>query len=78
VSSLLRRELVDPRGGRQLWWDGRLADEPLGIALVGGVEHAGAGGVQLRCLAVVDGGWVISPIPEWRCWWLYQSKNTRQ
>ena len=36
---------VDPGGGRQLGRDGRLADEPLGIPLVGGVEHVGAGGV---------------------------------
>jgi hypothetical protein len=45
VSDLLRGGLVDPGGGRQLGRDGRLADESLGISLVGGVEHAGAGGV---------------------------------
>ena len=57
VSDLLRVwGLVDPCGGGQLggsWW---LADEPLGVTLVGGVEHMGAGGVELLRLSVVDGG----------------------
>ena len=48
--------LVDPCGGRQLGRDGRSADEPLGVALVGGVEHEAAGGVQRRRVPVVDGG----------------------
>jgi hypothetical protein len=57
VSDLLRVGLVDPCGDRQLGWDGRSADEPLGILLVGGLEDAGAVGVELLRLAVVDGGW---------------------
>jgi hypothetical protein len=63
VSSLLVVGLVDPGGDRQLWWDGRLADEPFGVALVGGVEHASAGRVQPGRLAVVDGGGGHQPDP---------------
>jgi len=32
------------------------ADEPLGVLLVGAVEHTGAGGVQPGSVAVVNGG----------------------
>jgi len=63
VSSLLVVGLVDPGGDRQLWWDGRLADEPLRVPLVGGVEHAGPGRVELGRLAVVDGGGGHQPDP---------------
>ena len=34
-----------------------MADEPFGGAREGCGEDAGAGGVELRGLAVVDGGW---------------------
>ena len=47
--------LVDLGGVRQLGRDGRLADESLGVAGEGGIEHVGAGGVQLLGVAVVDG-----------------------
>ena len=57
MSDLLRvGGLVDPRGGRQLggnWW---LVHEPFGVLLVGGVEHLGAGAVELLGVSVVDCG----------------------
>ena len=58
------------RGGRRTKRSGRRG--------VGGVEDGAARGVGLLGVAVVDGGGVIRPIPEWRCWWLYQSKKSRQ
>ena len=41
----------------------QLANEPLGVALVGGVEHHGPGGVQLLGVALVDDGWGHHPDP---------------
>jgi hypothetical protein len=55
--------LVDPGCGRQLGWSGRLADEPLGVSLVGRVEHIDPGGVQLCGVAVVEGGRGHQPDP---------------
>ncbi len=80
VSDLLRvGRLVDPRGGRQLGRGGRLADEPLGVARVGGVEHDGAGGVELLRVAVVDGGAGSSARSRsGGAAWLYQWTNARQ
>jgi hypothetical protein len=69
--------LVDPHCGRQLWRDGWLADEPLRVACVRLVEDDGALVVEvLRPWWKAAG--VISPIPEWRWAWLYQSTNARQ
>ena len=40
---------------------GRSADEPLGMALVGGVEHEAACGVESLGVSVVDGGRAAAP-----------------
>ena len=53
VSDLLRIVLVHPCGGGQLGRRGRLADEPFGVPLVGGVEHDRPGGVRPLGVAVV-------------------------
>ncbi len=55
MSDLLRVGLVDPSGGRQLGRDGPLADEPLGVAREGRLEHAGAG---------VSTYWYLTAAPE--------------
>jgi hypothetical protein len=79
--------LVDPGGRRQLRRDRRLAHEPLGVLGVGGVEYGGAGGVQRRRGAVVDGGRGHQPdagvavgvvLCRRRHKLLYQSTNVRQ
>ena len=44
--------------------------EPVGVGLVGGVEGLLAQGPDVVGGAVMDRGWVCSPIPEWRCSWL--------
>jgi len=49
------------RGLGRRW---RLADEPFGVPLVGGVEHSSVLLVHRRRGAVVDGRRVISPILE--------------
>ena len=48
--------LVDPGGGWQPGWSGWLADEPVGVLLVGAVEDGGAGGDDLGAVAVVHVG----------------------
>ena len=58
MSGLLIQAAVGSSGGA-----GGLPDEPFGVACVRGVEHAGAGGVQLLGVAVVDGGWGHQPDP---------------
>ena len=58
MSGLLIHAAVGSSGGT-----GGSADEPLGVARVGSVEDAGAGGVQLLRLAVVDGARGHQPDP---------------
>jgi hypothetical protein len=55
---------VDPGGGREGRGLGGLADEALGVAGVGGVEHLGAAGADRLGLAVVDGGGGREPEPR--------------
>ena len=55
--------LVDPRCGWQLgrcWW---LADEPLGVGGVGGLQHPGPLGADLLGPAVVEVGGGVEPDP---------------
>ena len=56
MSSLLAVGLVDPRRRRYRRRCRRPADEPLGVGRVGGVEDAGAVGVDGVRAAVVDRG----------------------
>lgn len=64
---LIGNGLVDQRDGGELAWLWLAVAEP---GRVGGVEGRGSLDAYLDGGAVVHGGRVWYPIPEWRCSWL--------